>query len=139
MSTRTRVRPFRAVAIWALFLPVSLNGLGMVCVVPADPVVPPRVVEAASADCSAACALPRPDVDSGAASATSPDDAPVMICLLVPTDHTECMAASTVAMALPVASAVVLDAVSTVPEHAPEIPEFYRDPALTELSPPPKA
>lgn len=139
MNTRKRVRALRCVPIWALILPVSINGLGMVCVVPPDPPVPIVSAEVSVADCSAACALPRPDAD--VASELSSPDSPAggVLCLLVPTDHTECMAASTVAMSLPVASAVVLDTESTAPEPAPDPSVFYRDPALADVSPPPKA
>jgi hypothetical protein len=122
---------------------LALNGLRMVCVAEPAPAEQNEAVVAHTApeECEEICLVHRPQIrpaSPATLSIASDQTHAEEICLLAPNDDDMCAAAFAFAVASP-AVAIGADLSQAVSQLVPESPLLYSNPALTSLSPPPKA
>jgi hypothetical protein len=129
-------------ATWLLFLPLSLNGVWMVCVERSAP----RSAETSAASAEAAgyckeiCPVRKPQGETASLDSPRPGDEtqPGVICLVMPNGNGSWDAAFAFAVAPPVAFVSVM-ASPVISEATQEPPALYLNPSRTALTPPPKA
>jgi hypothetical protein len=131
---------FRRIATFVLLVPLSLNGLWMVCAEPPEEAATTTPPAEPSEHCKKMCPLHQGKVDTELAAVdTDSDMQPGAICLISSDGSGASISAFAFAVAPPPAAMVTIAADLTDRTFATDKPIFYGDPPLSGSTPPPKA